>query len=80
MEIKGRTQTVAEPIVYGKRRGCKRTVALIHGIGAECLRIRKEKRDIFNIANEGVVNNGMRIVKMKGIVEMVGIGQNQRQE
>jgi hypothetical protein len=80
MKIKGRTQTVTKPVVYGKRSGCKGTVVLIHGIGAECPRIRKEKGDIFNIANEGVVNNGMRIVKMKGIVEMVGISQNQRYE
>jgi hypothetical protein len=62
-------------IVKSQGRGNKRTVTSVTGKRAECIAIGKKMRNLMQAADIGIVYNGMGIIKMEGILKMIGIGK-----
>ncbi len=73
----------AQPAVYGVERGDARSVSLVGGQGADGGGVFKKQGNVFDVADILVGHDGVRIVKMKGIVEMVFVakhGENQHKD
>src|SRR6185312_9402664 len=69
----GGVQAAGDEVIDGKRRSDERSPAAVRGQRAECVGVAKDQRDIAEIANVGVGGDGVEIVEMKPIVEMVPV-------
>ena len=79
MKIKSRFESVSQPVVYREGGGRQGAVGLIGGQGTLGSRAGKKQRNIFDTSDTGVVDDGVIVVKMKGVMKMIGIG-NQKQK
>ena len=78
MEKKGGSGPSTQPVVNGKCDGSQGAIRLIGWQGAVGFSISKKNRDIFDIPDEGIINNRMIIIEMKGIVKMIRIRQKKQ--
>src|SRR5580704_19466760 len=74
LEING-LQATAEPIIDRQGEGNQRPVGAIGRQNAKRARIGEEQGSVPQTANIGIVDDGVAIVEMKSVAEMVGIGE-----
>ena len=75
MEIK-RVQALSGVIIEGERCCYEWAVRLVRGKGAEGRAVFEKKRDVSDVLDIDVVFDRMGIVKMKAVMEVVGIGDD----
>src|SRR6185312_12980374 len=66
-------QSAGDEVVKGEGRGDQRPPSAIRGQRAERVCIAEDQRDITQIADVGIRRDGMKIVEVKTVVEMVAI-------
>ena len=71
----GRVEAAAKPVVDRQRRRDERPVALIGRQRAECRRADEEQRNVADTADEHVVLNRVNVVEVEGVVEVIGVGE-----
>jgi hypothetical protein len=69
----------AYPIIYSRAGRNYGTVAQIVGHGAKGTHIGKEGKEVADIPDVDIITDGMRIVEMETIVEMIRISKQQTQ-
>ena len=71
---------MGQVIVDGQRGGDQRPVRLVRRQAAEGGGVGEESRNIAEIPNERVFLDGMGVVEMEGILEVIGVRAEHRQQ
>ena len=67
-------------VVDGERRGDERPPSAVRGQRAERIGVGKDQRDVAKVANIGVGGDGVEVVEMEPVVEVVAIGERHERE
>ena len=68
-------QSAAEPIIEGQRKRDQRAVGSVRGENAESCRIGEEQFRVVQAADIGVVVDGVKVVEVKPVLEVIGVGE-----
>ena len=73
MEVEGHIPA-AQPVIDGQRRGGQGPVGGVIRQGAEQGAVDEEARHVAQVADEGVAGDGVEVVKVEAVVEVVRVG------